>query len=106
MSENHVCTCPLCNREVSDAEGLTGDERIISGILDTYKRILEKQESCQCPRCGYTRMTDRNASSRQFEIDICSECGTDEAVRAANDDLLPASEWWIVQQIFSLRTLN
>jgi len=103
MSDNKTCTCPVCNRDVNPANGLTGDEQIIKGIIEFYKQMQEKQECPNCPRCGLERMARRNALSRQFEIDVCPECGSDEAIRAANNDALPVSEWWIVREIYKLR---
>jgi len=103
---NKTCTCPICNREVNPADGLTGDEQIIKGIIELYRDIQAKQECPNCPRCGQERMTGRDALSRQFGIHICDICGTDEAVRAMNSDVLPAEQWWIVQEIYKLREIK
>ena len=103
MSEGKFCTCPVCNREVNPMNGLTGDEQIIKGTIEHYKQMQGKQEYLQCPKCGLERMERRNALSRQFDIQICPACGTDEALRAANNDVLPASEWWIGKEIYKVR---
>ena len=34
-----------------------------------------------------------NALSRAFDIMICDECGTDEAVRAFTGEPVPIEEW-------------
>ena len=99
MSDSKTCTCPVCNRELNLADGLSGDERIIDGVIKLYKELQAKRECPNCPRCGRDRMARRNALSRQFDIDVCPECRTDEAVRAASGDAMPVSEWWIVREI-------
>lgn len=103
MNENKTCTCPVCNREVNSIDGFTSDEQIVNGIITLYKEIQEKKKYPTCPRCGYERMTERNALSKQFDIEVCPDCGTDEAVRAAADKVLPAMDWWIVREIYKLR---
>lgn len=35
----------------------------------------------RCPRCGY-RYTGAPALSRVLPVDICSDCGQDEAIRS------------------------
>jgi len=40
-----------------------------------------------------------NALSRQAEIYVCEVCGLDEAVRAYREQILPITDWWIVQEI-------
>ena len=103
MNENKTCTCPVCNREVIPIDGLTGDEQIINGIIEFYKDMQDKKNYPHCPRCGQERMTDRNAISRQFNIDVCPTCGADEALRAKNGNVLPAEEWWIIKEVYKFK---
>ena len=47
------------------------------------RKIKELEENRICPRCG-EKMNDvlaRNSLSRYCDAYICSECGTDEALR-------------------------
>ena len=103
MNETKTCICPVCSREVNPSAGLSGEEQIIKGIMELYKKMQEKQECRNCPRCGLERMAKRNALSRQFDIDVCPECGSDEALRAAGNNALPVSDWWIVREIYGFR---
>ena len=41
-----------------------------------------------------------NALSRALDVYVCPECGTDEALHAALDDVLPMSEWYSVKHHF------
>jgi predicted RNA-binding Zn-ribbon protein involved in translation (DUF1610 family) len=102
MSDKKICSCPICNSEVNPAEGRTGDEQIIIGIIALSKELQEQNKCPDCPRCG-ERMAERNALSRQFDINVCPDCGNDETVRARAGNELPAAEWWAVKEIFSLR---
>lgn len=52
----------------------------------------------KCPRCGNNNMNpvkEMNALSRYVDIYICSDCGTDEALRDFfGEGSLPYSEWF------------
>ena len=52
-----------------------------------------------CIRCGgpLRPCLEENARSRVMNVQICPECGIDEALRDARDDVLPMSEWYIVK---------
>ena len=52
-----------------------------------------------CIRCGgpLRPRLEGNARSRVMNVQICPECGIDEALRDARDDVLPMSEWYIVK---------
>lgn len=55
-----------------------------------------------CMRCGKPmrpRLAE-NALSRALDVYVCPECGTDEALHAALDDVLPMSEWYSVKHHF------
>lgn len=61
------------------------------------QRLLNGQPQL-CPRCGKPAIKPRlhtNALSRlkKPNIYICDACGNDEAVRDANGDQLPLSQW-------------
>ena len=48
----------------------------------------------ECPRCG-NRYEGYPALSRRFVVDICPECGADEAFRDATGmDPLAPEEWF------------
>ncbi len=47
----------------------------------------------ECPRCGNI-YTEFPALSRQFPLDICPECGADEALRDALGDKPMEPEAW------------
>ena len=114
MSENQKCQCPLCNSIYIPADGVTADEFIANNIIAVVAEIQSKTGEDNditkiCMRCGYASMLSgvlRNALSRHFDIYICSECGNDEAIRIFKKNVLPASEWWIVKQIYSLKDYN
>ena len=65
------------------------------------KRLIERLKPIQsdgnphpCPRCGLRAAHTRSAISREADIYICDECGTDEALRAAaNLAPLPFDYW-------------
>ena len=49
-----------------------------------------------CPRCGQAAMAEnpvRNALSRHATVYICDACGTDEAIRDWNKNVLPLESW-------------
>lgn len=53
-----------------------------------------------CPRCGEDAMSEnlwRNALSRKGTVCICNQCGTAEAQEAFMGNLLPLSEWAMMQ---------
>lgn len=52
-----------------------------------------------CIRCGgpLRPRLEENARSRVMNVQICPECGIDEALRDARDAVLPMSEWYIVK---------
>ena len=103
MNEQKTCTCPVCNSEVSPADGISGEEKIIQGIIEFYKEMQEQKEYLHCPRCGQENMTERNAVSRQFDIEVCSACGTQEAVMAVKGEVLASVDWWVVKWFMSFR---
>ena len=103
MDEQKTCTCPVCNSEVTPADGQTFDEHIIKGIIEFYKEMQEQKDYRHCPRCGQERMTERNAVSRQFDIEVCSPCGTHEAIMAVKSEVLPSADWWIVKWFMNFR---
>lgn len=61
---------------------------------------VQREGHFACPRCGNHRMADnpiRNALSRAADIQICDECGMDEAIRDFTGDPLPNREWDIMK---------
>lgn len=52
-----------------------------------------------CMRCG-RQMRPRlaeNALSRALDVYVCPECGMDEALRDATGEIMPLSDWYIIQ---------
>jgi predicted RNA-binding Zn-ribbon protein involved in translation (DUF1610 family) len=74
-------------------------------LLETLKDLQENPvsngQSFPCPRCGHPRMKSQataNALSRFHDVYICSECGTDEALRSAQGlTPLPLTEWGMIK---------
>lgn len=66
-------------------------------MIESLMPLQERGEHFPCPRCGYDRMNEkpvRNALSRYARIYICSDCGTDEALRdMAGVPPLPFGMW-------------
>jgi hypothetical protein len=54
-------------------------------------------ETRHCPRCGQKRMTKYPALSRlDNKSQVCSECGTDEALTAfIGKPAMLLADWWI-----------
>jgi len=72
-------------------------------LIESLKAMQENPEGgyvFPCPRCGHHRMEKasvRNALSRRADVYICSECGTDEAMRdMTGQDPMPLDQWAIV----------
>lgn len=67
-------------------------------ITEFAKR--QKKDWCCCPRCGMDSMAKnptRNALSRAFDINVCDDCGTDEALWATVNCPTPAQKWAIAE---------
>ncbi|MEG1894664.1 MAG: hypothetical protein RR162_00390 [Oscillospiraceae bacterium] len=67
-------------------------------LVENLKHMQEKQgaDYFPCPRCGNNRMNSNlchNALSRYASVYVCSECGTDEALRDMTGEVLPLNEW-------------
>jgi hypothetical protein len=109
MISNANYACPLCNQAFSSADGLTAAEHLARGILAAVKKMQDTEaqddfaeDMRQCARCGEYRMIPgiaRNSLSRHADVMICPICGTDEAARVFSDNVLPLSEWYIVNAI-------
>ena len=107
MSDNNDCTCPFCDQQFTPENGTTPEEHLAKGILRMFAEMeyFPHMQELLCPRCGEMKMRSKpatNARSRHFEIYICSECGTDEALRDYNKNVLPLLEWDAVKRILNL----
>lgn len=77
---------------------------------EIIERLVEANEGMKvshiCPRCGKVMCEDNalNSVSRYADVYICSDCGTDEAMRGAfGGGSLAFSEWQIWKElIFSM----
>lgn len=59
---------------------------------------VQREGFFPCPRCGHYRMDSdpiRNALSRSAQVQVCDECGTDEALRDFAGIALPLKDWAI-----------
>lgn len=126
MSENKKCECSLCAQQFIPEDGSTPEEHLAKGIVKVYRemqdaqlvpernpaaeggfreaKLLSNLEE-QCPRCGHKRMKPhlrQNALSRCADVYICDVCGTDEALRDMNNDVLPITEWYVVREILKM----
>lgn len=104
MSDTNDCTCPFCNQNFTPENGTTPEEHLAKGILRMYSEMqnFPLGREHPCPRCGQMKMRSargENALSRHFDICICSECGTDEALRDYNKNVLPLLAWDAVDKI-------
>ena len=104
MEKANECSCPLCGQDFTPENGITPEEHLARGILGTYSEMQKSTEpdDFPCPRCGHSRMRPElaaNAVSRHFDVYICSECGTDEALRDYRKDVLPLTVWYVVQEL-------
>ena len=102
--DNGSCKCPLCEQRFTPEEGVTPEEHLAKGIIRTIKEMQDSSllYELPCPRCGHMRMKrdlTENALSRHADIYICSECGENEALRDAENDVLPVVAWYIVNEI-------
>lgn len=63
-------------------------------LIEQLKAVQSDGNPHPCPRCGLNSAGTRTALSRQADVYICDECGTDEAMRAAaNLAPLPLEYW-------------
>lgn len=66
-------------------------------LIESLKDRQLAGEHLPCPRCGKDNMDQsaaRNAMSRYAEVYICSDCGTDEAIRDyAGSEPIPFRKW-------------
>ena len=69
-----------------------------SEMVENAKRP-EAESSLFCLRCGapMRNTVAENALSRFVDVYICSQCGTDEAMRDAAGNVLPLREWYAVK---------
>ena len=70
------------------------------GVVQT-----EKAQHMCCPRCGEDKMYERihtNAYSRHAECYICSDCGTDEAIRDYLGESLTLNKWAFIVNVLDV----
>lgn len=68
------------------------------------EQLAKAQYICclPCPRCGADRMYKKsvyNALSRYVDVGVCTDCGTDEGIRAFTNNPLPLKEWSFIKSI-------
>lgn len=71
-------------------------------VLESIRRFSEIQCAgvFPCPRCGrYVMSSDpmRNAMSRYADIQVCDNCGMDEAIRDFSRTAIPITAWAIAE---------
>ena len=75
-------------------------DKIRQSLLDLKAR-QEKGAYTLCPRCGMNTMHPQlyaNALSRVADIQICSLCGTEEALDALFGRASPIEEWAAIKE--------
>lgn len=93
----HHCRSEKGEKEMDEKEFGTEEwaKELVEGLGEMQHNGTG--EGFPCPRCGHDRMDDvivRNALSRYADVYICSQCGTDEALRdMAGKGSLPFLEW-------------
>lgn len=85
-----VESCFMTDEDYALAMEALATERANNEVKKAYASGVETK----CPRCGEA-LARRNALSRAVDLDVCPDCGTDEALRALNGNPLPVREWWI-----------
>lgn len=74
----------------------------ISKAIEHMVRKKQKEEHI-CPRCG-NKMRENdieNPLSRHADVYICSDCGTDEAMRDFAKNVLPFHEWKVAKDLLA-----
>lgn len=63
-------------------------------IINNWKIAQKAGAILPCPRCGHMSMKpSENALSRRADIDICNQCGIEEALEDANIKYSTAKTW-------------
>ena len=60
----------------------------------------QKGDNLRCPRCGYLSMRPNpieNALSRRYDIYICSQCGTEEAMEDFLGNKMELEDWYFAR---------
>lgn len=71
----------------------------LNARLHDLKARQDAGEPMLCPRCGRKSMKlphHTNALSREADVYVCDNCGTNEALRAMMNNPLPLSAWAFV----------
>jgi hypothetical protein len=107
MDNKNECNCPICGQGFTPKTGVTPEEHLARGVLRTYSGMQKstQRDELPCPRCGKMKMDpkpERNALSRHFDVCICNDCGTDEAMRVYKKNVLPLSVWFIVWDLLKV----
>ena len=77
-------------------ENMTNEE-VVSSRIEEFSKI-QREGHFPCPRCGRYRMDSdpiRNALSRHADVQVCNQCGTEEAVADFIHSPMPLTEWAI-----------
>ena len=88
--------CPHCGK----VSGANEWELDANALITEFKKV-QRGGFFPCPRCGQYKMdTDsiRNAFSRYANIQICNDCGTDEAMRDFSGNCLSMENWEIFKK--------
>ena len=98
MDNSNECKCPFCDQTFIPEKGTTPQEHLAKSVLKVFAEMqhFPHDQKLHCPRCGQMKMREKlvqNALSRHFDVHICNECGTDEALRDYRKDVLPITAW-------------
>ena len=104
MDNINKCKCPICKQNFTPEKGVTPEEHLAKGTLKVFAEMqhFPHVHELPCPRCGRMEMREKlveNARSRHFDIHICCDCGTDEALRDYKQNVLPLFAWNSVNSI-------
>jgi predicted RNA-binding Zn-ribbon protein involved in translation (DUF1610 family) len=98
---------PEETRAASEAMKRAGQMSYEEVVAEATKQMIEQFSEIQreghfpCPRCGHYRMDAdpiRNALSRRADVQVCDQCGVEEALEDLSGARMPLTMWNIAQE--------
>lgn len=98
---------PEETRAASEAMKRAGQMSYEEVVAEAAKQMIEQFSEIQreghfpCPRCGHYRMAAdpiRNALSRRAGVQVCDQCGVEEALEDLSGARMPLTMWNIAQE--------
>lgn len=93
---------PEETRAASEAMKRAGQMSYEEVVAEATKQMIEQFSDIQreghfpCPRCGHYRMDAdpiRNALSRRADVQVCDQCGVEEALEDLSGARMPLTMW-------------